>query len=108
MLNKFFKDYKVLITDTDISPKIININPEDRVWFVWENTKRTHNVRQVTHQNQLLADGFISGALLQAPGAFVQSFAEPGIYYFRSDGLKNMIGAVVVVPEPSVITFNKF
>jgi hypothetical protein len=39
---------------------------------------------------------------MEPPGAFMHTFSEQGIFYFHSDGLKNCLGAVVVVPEPTV------
>ena len=62
-----------------------------------------HNIRQVTHQDQLMKNGFLSGAMMEPPGAYMHTFNEQGIFYFHSDGLKNCLGAVVVVPEPTVI-----
>lgn len=102
------KDHKIEISDTEFVPNIINVNPEDRVWFVWTDTKRSHNIRQVTHQNQIMKNGFLSGCLMEAPGAFMHTFSDHGIFYFRSDGLKNCVGAIVVVPEPTVIHFEDF
>ena len=39
------RDHTVALTDNECLPNIINIHPEDRVWFSWENTKRPQNVR---------------------------------------------------------------
>lgn len=96
------KDHKVEISDAEIKPNIITINPFDRVWFLWNNTKNSHNIRQVTHKNTLIENGFMSGALTESPGAYCQSFEKPGIYYFHSDGIKNCFGAIVVVPESNI------
>lgn len=59
----------------------------------------------MTHQDQLVKKGFLSGALMEPPGAFMHTFSDQGIFYFRSDGLKNSLGAIVVVPEPTVIIY---
>lgn len=91
------------ITDEDAKPNILNIHPEDRVWFVWDETRRAHNVRQVNHSNQIIPDGFLSGSLMDSPGAFVECFNNLGIFYYRSDNYKSLMGAIVVVPEPAVI-----
>jgi plastocyanin len=96
------KDHKIEISDSGFNPSIINVNPEDRIWFVWTDTKKSHNIRQVTHQDQFIKNGFLSGALMEPPGAYMHTFTEQGIFYYHSDGLKNCIGAVVVVPEPTV------
>ncbi len=80
----------------------MNIHPDDRVWFVWDDTKRPQNVRQVNHQNKIVPSGFLSGALMEPPGTFVESFSTLGVYYYRSDNNKNYMGAIVVVPEPTV------
>ena len=96
------KDHKVLVSDNGVKPSILNINPEDRVWFVWDETKKPHNIRQITHQNEIVPNGFLSGSLMEAPGVFVECFNEVGIFYYRSDNVKNMMGAIVVVPEPTV------
>ena len=90
------------MTDTECTPNILNIHPEDRVWFVWDNTKRPQNIRQVNHRNQVIADGFLSGSLMESPGTFVESFNDMGIFYYRSDSSKGVLGAVVVVPEPTI------
>lgn len=99
------KDHKITITDSESVPNILNIHPEDRVWFVWDNTKRPQNIRQVTHQNQIMPDGFLSGSLMEPPGTFVECFNDLGIYYYRSDNFKSILGAIVVVPEPTVFVY---
>lgn len=98
----FFKDHKIEVTDSDSKPSILNIHPEDRVWFTWDETKRPQNIIQVNHANQLVPDGFLSGSLMESPGAFIECFNNLGIYYYRSDNNKGILGAVVVVPEPTV------
>lgn len=42
---------------------------------------------------------------MEAPGVFVECFNDLGIFYYRSDNAKGILGAVVVVPEPTVIIF---
>jgi len=39
---------------------------------------------------------------MEPPGTFVESFSKLGVYYYRSDNNKNYMGAIVVVPEPTV------
>ncbi len=103
------KDHKLIVTDVEGIPNILNIHPEDRVWFMWDTAKRPHNIRQVNHQNQIITDGFLSGALMESPATFVQSFDELGIFYYRSDNTQGILGAVVVVPEPKIeiVSVNK-
>lgn len=96
------KDHKITITDSEAQPSILNIHPEDRVWFVWDDTKRPQNVRQVNHANKYISDGFLSGSLMESPGTYVQSFSTTGIFYFTSDNFKKILGAIAVLPEPSV------
>lgn len=96
------KDHKINVTDNECSPNILNIHPEDRVWFMWDNTKRPQNIRQVNNQNQIIADGFLSGSLMESPGTFVESFNNLGIFYYRSDSSKGVLGAIVVIPEPTI------
>ena len=96
------KDHKVIVTDVEGIPNILNIHPEDRVWFVWDDAKYSHNIRQVNHQNQIVTDGFLSGAIMHSPATFVQGFEQLGIFYYRSDNSKGILGAIVVVPEPKI------
>ncbi len=96
------KDHKVSITDSEAKPPIINIHPRDRVWFVWDEAKRPQNIRQVNHHNQLISNGFVSGALMEPPATFAERFENLGIYYYRSDNSKRILGAVVCVHEPSI------
>ena len=96
------KDHKLIITDNEGIPNILNIHPEDRVWFVWDDTKREHNIRQVNHQNQIISDGFLSGAIMPPPATFVESFEDLGIFYYRSDNSQGILGAIIVVPEPQI------
>ena len=69
---------------------------------MWDDTRRSQNIRQVNHQNQIVPNGFLSGSLMEAPGTFVECFNDLGIFYYRSDNAKGILGAVVVVPEPTV------
>lgn len=97
------KDHKIEITDNAAKPNILNIHPDDRVWFVWDDTKRPKNIRQVNHANKIVKDGFLSGSLMDAPGTFVESFNDLGIFYYRSDNSKEILGAIVALPEPTVL-----
>ena len=96
------KDHKVSVSDSDAKPCILNIHPDDRVWFVWDEAKRPQNIRQVNHHNQLVPNGFLSGSLMDPPATFVQRFEHLGIYYYRSDNAKGILGAVVVLHEPTI------
>lgn len=96
------KDHKVTITDFEAQPSILNIYPEDRVWFVWDETKRPQNVRQVNHANRFISGGFLSGSLMESPGTYVESFSKMGIFYFTSDNFKKILGAIAVLPEPTI------
>ena len=80
----------------------MEVHPEDRVWFVWDDTKKPKNIRQVNHQNEVVPDGFLSGSLMESPGTFQTSFNELGVTFYRTDNLDKILGAIVVVPEPSV------
>ncbi|RNA39086.1 hypothetical protein BpHYR1_016858, partial [Brachionus plicatilis] len=95
-------DHKVVITDSEAQPSILNIYPDDRVWFVWDDTKRPHNVRQVNHANKSVPGGFISGSLMESPGAYIESFTTSGIFYFTSDNCRKILGAIAVFPEPTI------
>lgn len=96
------RDHKIVITDVDARPNILNIYPEDRVWFVWDDTKRSQNIRQVNHANKPITDGFLSGSLMESPGTFVEAFENLGIFYYTSDNYKGIMGAIVVLPEPTI------
>jgi plastocyanin len=102
----YLKDHKIEITDREFKPNVLNVNPDDRIWFIWTETQRAHNIRQVTHRNEVLKDGFSSGASIDAPGAYMITFNEPGVYYFHSDNLKDALGAIVVMPEPTIHPIN--
>ena len=96
-------DHKIAITDNEASPKILDVYPEDRVWFVWDETRRAMNIRQVDHENKVFSGGFVSGAAIESPGTFMKMFNELGVYYYRSDyKINHILGAIVVVPEPMV------
>jgi len=95
-------DHKIAITDAGAKPKILEIYPEDRVWFVWDDTRKSKNIRQVDHQNEIVPNGFLSGSLMESPGTFLESFNDLGVYHYRTDNLNEVMGAIVVVPEPSV------
>ena len=88
--------------DNEATPNILNVYPEDRVWFVWDETRRPQNIRQVDHQNKAIEGGFLSGSLMESPGTFVECFNNLGVFYYCSDNSKGILGAVVVVPEPTV------
>ncbi len=95
-------DHKIAITDAGAKPKILEIYPEDRVWFVWDDTRKSKNIRQVDHQNEVVPNGFLSGSLMESPGTFLESFNDLGVYHYRTDNINEILGAIVVVPEPSV------
>lgn len=73
---------------------------------MWDDTRKPKNVRQVNHQNELVPNGFLSGSLIDSPGTFLHTFTDLGIYFYRTDNLTDLLGAVVVVPEPTVINLN--
>ena len=56
----------------------------------------------MNHQNEIVENGFLSGSLIESPGTFLHSFNEEGVYFYRTDNLNEVLGAVVVVPEPTV------
>jgi hypothetical protein len=37
----------VYVTDKGIVPKIVNANPGDRIWWIWDEAKKPQNVVQV-------------------------------------------------------------
>lgn len=91
------------MSDRGFEPKIINIKPEDRIWWIWQDSSRTapaHNIIQVTHSGNEIENGFSSGALLEAPSGFVHQFKKPGCYYYVADSLQKAFGAVIVSRAP--------
>jgi hypothetical protein len=96
-------DHKITLTDTQAQPRILEVYPEDRVWFVWDDTRKPKNIRQVDHLNQFVPSGFLSGSLMDSPGTYLQKFDDKGLYHYRTDNINQILGAIVVVAEPSVI-----
>jgi hypothetical protein len=81
---------------------MLNINQDDRVWFYWKDTSKPLNIRQMTHDNKIVPNGFLSGSLIEPPGVYMRTFRETGINYYKSDNVKDLIGAVIVLPKPNV------
>ena len=101
--------HKVTIDDSFADPSKLHVFPEDRVWFVWDETRWPQNVLQVDHQNLNVTDGFYSGPLKASPGTFMNQFEDLGVYYYRSDSKINQIlGAIIVVPEAKVFHIQVF
>ncbi|ELT90741.1 hypothetical protein CAPTEDRAFT_219540 [Capitella teleta] len=96
------RNHTVHITDKGFEPKVVTIHPGDRVWWVWQESKKQHNVIQVSHQGNHIADGFCSGAPVDSPCAFMHQFDLLGVFYYISDSLNKAFGAVVVASQPVV------
>ena len=77
-----FQNHTVHLTDNGFEPKVITVNCNDRVWWVWQSGKRQHNVVQVSHQGLPISGGFCSGQPRDSPSAFAYQFSTPGVYYF--------------------------
>ena len=77
-----FQNHTVHLTDNGFEPKVITVNCNDRVWWVWQSGKRQHNVVQVSHQGLPITGGFCSGQPRDSPSAFAYQFSTPGVYYF--------------------------
>jgi hypothetical protein len=75
-------------------------------YFQFLKNRKSKNIRQVNHQNEIVENGFLSGALIESPGTFLHSFNNEGVYFYRTDNLNEVLGVVVVVPEPTVIEIN--
>ncbi|XP_076447663.1 uncharacterized protein LOC143284653 isoform X3 [Babylonia areolata] len=102
LVNPGSKNHTVHLTDNGFEPKVITVNCNDRVWWVWQSGKRQHNVVQVSHQGLPIPGGFCSGQPRDSPSAFAHQFSTPGVYYFISKSLPQVFGAVVVSTRPQV------
>ena len=96
------QNHTVHVTDTQFEPKVVTIHPGDRVWWIWQEGNKQHNVIQVSHQGNHIRGGFVSGAPTDSPSAFLHQFTTPGVYYYISAGLAKSFGAVVVSSQPRV------
>lgn len=90
------------VTDSGFEPKVVTVHPGDRVWWVWQEGKKQHNIRQVSHQGINIPDGFSSGFPRDPPSAHMHQFNLPGVYYYISSGVTKAFGAVVVSSQPKV------
>ncbi|KAK3103976.1 hypothetical protein FSP39_023382, partial [Pinctada imbricata] len=103
IVNPGEKNHTIHLTDNGPEQKVImSVRPNDRVWWVWQTTKKAHNVIQVSHQGEPIEGGFCSGMPRDAPSAFVHSFSSPGVFYYKSQRLPKLFGAVVVTTQPRV------
>eukprot|EP00105_Crassostrea_gigas_P035802 XP_019919950.1 PREDICTED: uncharacterized protein LOC105321045 [Crassostrea gigas] len=97
------KNHTIHLTDSGPEQKVImSVRPNDRVWWVWQSTKKQHNVIQVSHQGNPIPGGFCSGMARDSPSAFVHTFQSPGVFYYKSESLPKIFGAVVVTTQPVV------
>ncbi|XP_048739977.2 uncharacterized protein LOC125654190 isoform X5 [Ostrea edulis] len=97
------KNHTIHLTDSGPEQKVImSVRPNDRVWWVWQSTKKQHNVMQVSHQGDPFPGGFCSGMARDSPSAFVHTFKFPGVFYYKSQSLPKIFGAVVVTTQPVV------
>ncbi|CAC5396477.1 unnamed protein product [Mytilus coruscus] len=92
--------------DNGFEPKVITVRPNDRVWWVWQSSKKPHDIIQVSHQGKPIDDGFCSGQARDAPSAFMHQFMAPGVFYFISSVLPKVFGAIVVSTQPQVHEVN--
>ncbi|KAJ7382965.1 hypothetical protein OS493_031741 [Desmophyllum pertusum] len=104
------KHHTVKVHDQGFTPRILNVHPGDWVWWQWESTKRPHNITQVSalyiniphnitqvsHQRISMPGGFDSGKPTCSTSAFTNVFTELGVFYFASNGLPEVFGAVVI------------
>ncbi|XP_068713854.1 uncharacterized protein [Montipora foliosa] len=102
VVQKNVKHHAIRVRDQGFTPRILNVHPGDWVWWQWQDTKRQHNIVQVSHQRIAMAGGLYSGKPTHSPSAFSTIFTDLGIFYFASNGLPELFGAVVVTPEPQV------
>lgn len=76
------QNFTVKVDDNGFSPRFTTINTSSRVWFIWQNTDKRHNIQQVSFQGEPVMSGFSSGAPRDSPSAFMHQFHTPGVYYF--------------------------
>ncbi|XP_063446523.1 uncharacterized protein LOC134726026 isoform X8 [Mytilus trossulus] len=100
------KNHTIHLTDNGFEPKVITVRPNDRVWWVWQSSKKPHDIIQVSHQGKPIDDGFCSGQARDAPSAFMHQFMAPGVFYFISSVLPKVFGAIVVSTQPQVHEVN--
>lgn len=41
------QNHTVHVTDTQFEPKVVTIHPGDRVWWIWQEGNKQHNIIQV-------------------------------------------------------------
>jgi len=102
LVQKNVKHHTIRVRDRGFTPRILNVHPGDWVWWQWQDTKRQHNIVQVSHQRKVMPGGIQSGEPTHLSNAFSSVFKELGIFYFASNGLPEVFGAIVVTPEPQV------
>ncbi|XP_064633270.1 uncharacterized protein LOC135491376 [Lineus longissimus] len=96
------RNYTVHVTDKGFVPKVLSVSLEDRVWWVWQGTTKPHNIIQVSHQGMHIKDGFVSGAPIDSPSAYVRQFQKAGVFYYISSNVEKFFGAVVVSTQSRV------
>ena len=54
-----FQNHTIYVTDQGFEPKVVTIHPGDRIWWVWQEGTKQHNIIQVninthtyTHHNK--------------------------------------------------------
>ncbi|CAH1782616.1 unnamed protein product [Owenia fusiformis] len=102
IVNSGSKNFTIHVTEKGFQPKVVTVHPSDRVWWVWQEGKKQHNIMQVSHEGNRIDDGFCSGAPLDPPSAFMHQFTKPGVYYYITQALPKLFGAIVVTSQPKV------
>ena len=90
------------VGDNGFEPKVVTVHPSDRVWWIWQDGKKQHNIIQVSHQGNDIVGGFCSGIPLDCPSAYCHQFVQPGVFYYISHSNPKFFGAVVVSSQPKV------
>ncbi|XP_059161356.1 uncharacterized protein LOC131944640 isoform X2 [Physella acuta] len=96
------KNHTIYVTDSGFEPDVITIRPNDRVWWMWQNTKKQHNIVQVSHEIVPIPDGFCSGLPRDSPSAYHHQFTSVGVFYFHSHKIPQKFGSIVVAPQSHV------
>ncbi|KAK2161587.1 hypothetical protein LSH36_114g03020 [Paralvinella palmiformis] len=76
------KNHTIYVTDQGFEPKVVTIHPGDRIWWVWQEGTKQHNIIQVSHQGNHIPGGFSSGTPMDCPSAFMHQYQKPGVYYY--------------------------
>ncbi|KAH9503746.1 hypothetical protein Btru_066540, partial [Bulinus truncatus] len=92
------KNHTIHVTDSGFEPSVITINPNDRVWWLWQSTKNQHNIVQVSHFKDRILNGFCSGFPRDSPSAFQHQFTNNGVFYFQRHCYAKLITELGIRP----------